>query len=243
MRKKNKSRYRSIKTLPPGNINTSNPLTLPASPSYKLYRHISTLPLDRFIEIFCEGSIHLLIIDGQVEKDELQRVWEEIYSDFIDKMQDEDGQAMRAQIREMNLLRTKINTVGMIVDYIKWLLGARFHVELDEILAELNTWTGLSIRLDQSDKPGCYRTLDMVMAHVMTWKVEGEQMRQELERGTADQEGFSKMDREYFDSVLVALSIANKFQINRKETMTGEFVILVQALRRQIAEAKEFSKN
>lgn len=242
MRKKKMLRYRSIK-IPSSGTNTSNPPTLPASPSYKLYRHISTLPLDRFIECFCEGSLHLLIIEGEVEKDELARVWEEIYSDFIDKMQDEDGQAMRSQIREMNLLKTKINTVATIVDYIRWLLGARFEVELDEILAELNTWTGLSIRLDQKDKSGCFRTLDMVMAHVMTWKVEGEQMRQEVERGTAGEEGFSKMDREYFDSVCVAISIANKFQVNRKETMTGEFVILVQTLRRQIAEAKKFSEN
>ena len=243
MPKKNKSRYRSIRTPLPGNIITSNPLSLPDSPLYKLYRHISSLPLERFIDCFCDHSLQLLIQEGEVPQEELEKAWDALYSEFIDKMQDDDGRAMQGQIRDMNLLRTKINTVAMIIDYIRWLLGCQIEVNLDNILAELNTWTGLMIRLDQKDKTACHRTLDMVMAHVMTWKVEGEQMRQELERGTAGQEGFAKMDRDYFDQVLVALSIANKFKINRKETTTGEFVVMVQALRRQIAKAKEFSKN
>lgn len=243
MRKKNKSRYRSIRTPLPGNTSMSNPPTLQDCPSYKLYRHISSLPLECFIDCFCDHSLHLLIIEGEAPQEELEKAWDALYSDFIEKMQDDDGRAMQGQIRDMNLLKTKINTVAMIIDYIRWLLGCRIEVNLDSILAELNTWTGLSIRLDQKDKDGCFRTLDMVMAHVTTWKLEGEQMRQELERGTAGQEGMNRMDRDYFDSVLVALSIANKFKVNRKETTTGEFVVMVQALRRQIAEAKEFSKN
>lgn len=221
----------------------SNPPTLQDCPSYKLYRHISSLPLDRFIDCFCDRALHLLIIEGQAPQEDLEKAWEELYMDFIDKMQDDDGRAMQDQIREMNLLRVKINAVATLIDYIRWLLGCQIEVHLDTILTELNSWTGITIQLDQKDKTACHRTLDMVLAHVMTWKVEGEQMRQELERGTAGQEGFTKMDRDYFDSVLVALSIANKFKVNRKETTTGEFIVMVQALRRQIAEAKDFSKN
>jgi hypothetical protein len=243
MPKKNKYPFRSIKTRPPVNSSLLKQDTLTVFPSCKLYRHISSIPLDIFIDIFCDKNVELLIIQGQTTQGELEKAWEGIYDDFIEKMQDDDGRAMQDQIRDMNLLRTKINTVATIIDYIRWLLGAQIRVDLDDILAELTEWTGLPVQLDQGDKTACHRTLDMVLAHVMTWKVEGEQMRQEMERSTADQDGMSKMDRDYFDSVIVALSIANKFKVNRKETMTGEFVVMVQALRRQIAEAKEFSKN
>jgi hypothetical protein len=215
----------------------------PASPSYKLYRHISSLPLDRFIDIFCDKTVELLTIEGKPPGNELAQAWEAIYDDFIEKMQDDDGRAMQGQIRDMNLLRTKINTVATMIDYIRWLLGAQIHIDLDDIITELINWTGLPVELDQEDKTACHRTLDMVMAHVMTWKVEGEQMRQEMERTTADQKGMTRMDRDYFDSVLVAISIANKFKVNRKETTTGEFVVMVQTLRRQIADANQASKN
>lgn len=220
----------------------------PDTPSYKLYRRISDCPLDRFIDCVVDRQLERLVIEdvpfqGIPHREELEDTWQKLFDDFIEKMQDEEGSYVKDQIKNMNLLRTKINTVTTIVEYIRWLLTARIEVELDEILAELNTWTNLSVRLDQTDKPACSRILDMVMAHVTTWKVEAEQLRQEMDRAMAGQEGRETMDREYFDQLLVALSIANKFKVNRQETTVGEFIIMVQALRRQIAEAKDFSKN
>jgi len=215
----------------------------PDSPSFRLYHRISDCPLDIFIDCHCDGKMEGLIIEGNPPAEALKEAWTKLFDDFIDKMQDEDGSYLKEQTKQLNLLRTRINTVTTIVQYVGWLLTAKIEVELDEILAELNTWTGLPIRLNQTDKPACYRTLEMVMAHVTTWKVEGEQIRQEIEQGTAGVEGYEAMNREYFDHLLVALSIANKFKVNRQETTVGEFIILVQALRRQVREAKEFSKN
>lgn len=191
----------------------------------------------------CDGKLEVLVIYGPATREVLESAWEKIYDEFIEKMQDADGQYVHDQIRDLNLLRTKINAVTTIVEYIRWLLTAQIEVDLDSILSELNTWSNLSVRLDQSDKAACERILEMVMAHVTTWKVEAEQMRIEMEKSTAGQEGHAKMDREYFDHLLVALSIANKFKVNRQETTVREFVIMVQALRNQIAQAKSFSQN
>lgn len=191
----------------------------------------------------CDGRLEALIIEGEPESEILEAVWEKMHDEFIEKMQDEDGTYLRDQVRDRNLLLAKIDTVTTIVDYLRWLLTAKTEVYLDEILAELNTWSNLVIRLDQSDKVACNRSLDMVMAHVSNWKVEREQLRIEMEKSLSGQEGKEVMDREYFDQLLVALSIANKFKVNRKETTAGEFVIMYHALRKQISEAKDFSNN
>lgn len=243
MPKANRFKFRSTRIPRPGNSSSSNQRTPPDSPSYKLYHRISDCPLDIFIDCHCDGKLEGLVIEGNVPQGTLDSTWSTLFDDFIDKMQDEDGSNLKDQVKNMNLLRTKINAVTTIVEYIRWLFTAKIEIEMDDILAELNTWTNLAVKLDQTNKPLCYRMLEMVMAHVMTWKVESEQMRQEVERGMAGLEGRESMDREYFDQLLVALSIANKFKVNRQETTVGEFIILVQALRRQIKDAKEFSKN
>jgi hypothetical protein len=243
MPKANRFKFRSTRTRQRGNSSLSKPSTPPDSPSYKLYRRISDCPLDVFIDTHCDDNLQLLVIEGDVPRETLQDTWQKMFDDFLDKMQDEDGAYLKDQIKHLNLLRTKIETVVTIVQYVRWLLDVNISVELDDMLAELVSWTGLPVQLNQADKPGCFRMLDMVMAHVTTWKVEGEQMRQEVEKDTAGMEGRDLMDRDYFDQMIVALSIGNKFKVNRQETTVGEFVIMVQALRRQAKEAKEFSNN
>ena len=76
-----------------------------------------------------------LIIEGNPPAEALKEAWTKLFDDFIDKMQDEDGSYLKDQTKALNLLRTRINAVTTIVEYVRWLLTAKIEVELDEILA------------------------------------------------------------------------------------------------------------
>lgn len=244
MPKKTRSQFRSTRsrTAHSGSSAVST-LSMPTIPSYKLYQQISKCPLDRFEDCICDGNLQALIIEGNPPAEVLQQIWESLYDEFIDKMQDEEGRGLQGDVKELNILRTKINAVQTIVMFIEYLIGVKFIVNLDDLLEKLYKWTNMPITLDQRNKEQCLRTLNMLLAYTKTWYVEAEQLKLQINQSIANQENHGQMDHGYFDHMLVVLSVNNKFKVNRKETTVGEFIILVQALRKQIQEAKDFSSN
>ena len=157
-------------------------------------------------------------------------------------MQDEDGKYLTSLVHELNILRTDINAVETIVKFIEYLLDAKIKVNLDSLVTRLNKYTGFTITLNQHDIPACLATLQGVLSITKRWYVEAENIKMQINQSISMQENHGALDRDYFDHILVALSISQKFKVNRKETTVGEFVVMIQTLRKQ-KDNNEFSNN
>ena len=218
---------------------TPNPSTYPL---FVLYRQISELPLDVFIDCICDGNYKGIIISGIPSVEDLQKAWDILYDEFIVKMQDEDGKYLTSLVHELNILRTDINAVETIVKFIEYLLGAKIKVNLDSLVTRLNKYTGFAMTLNQHDIPACLTVLQGVLSITKRWYVEAENIKMQINQTISMQENHGALDRDYFDYILVALSISQKFKVNRKETTVGEFVVMIQTLRKQ-KDNNEFSNN
>lgn len=158
-------------------------------------------------------------------------------------MQDEDGKYLQKLVHELNIIRTDINTVETIVKFLEFLLTAKIKVDIEALVNKLNKYTGLHIILDQANKDQCYSSLQAVLGISKLWYVESENIKQQINQSISVQDNHGALDRDYFDHILVTLSIAQKFKVNRKETTVGEFVVMVQSLRKSISDKTEFSNN
>ena len=244
MQRKSKKQSPSIKPQTDPSISSNTKLPSPeTTPSPVLYHTLSQVPLDILIDCLCDGQTEKLIISGSPTAKELQQAWDEIYDDFVFKMQDEDARYVSGLVRELNILRTNINIVETIVKFLEFLFTAPFTVTIDDLVEKLNKYTGEQFLFDQSDKKQCYRLLEVALASTKQWYVEAENIKLQINHSISNTENHGALDRDYFDHLLVALSIHQKFKVNRRETTGGEFVVMIQTLRKQKNSQEEFSNN
>lgn len=195
---------------------------------------MSPLPLDRLIDCIADNNLQALIIEGSPPEQELKQAWDAIYDDFIGKMQDDDGRFTASLVVELNLLRTNINAVETIVKFLEWLFSAGIEIDTTDLAGKLQAYLGFPVKFDQSDKNQCTRVLEMVLATAKRWYVDAEGIKMQINSTIAGQDNHAQIDREYFDHILVALSINQKFKVNARETATGEFIVMVHMLRQRI---------
>lgn len=183
-------------------------------------------------------------MEGQADDADILPVWNELFREFIYKMKTEDGEYIERKVKEYNLLNAKIGAVTGIIRFVEWLLDvAVIDVDLSSFAKLLTEWTGLPISLSCKDKKQCLSVLEMVVAHTKRWWSEAEIIKGEIGTSVSGDDGKDKMDRDYFDHLIVTLSVYCKFHVNRKETTVGEFVVMVHQLRKQIDSLKTIHQN
>lgn len=190
--------------------------------------------MDRLIDCIVDDNLKALVIEGLPPEDELKQAWETIYDDFIGKMQDDDGRFNASLVVELNLIRTNINAVETIVKFLEWLFSAGIEIDTADLSGKLAGYLGFPIQFNQSDKNQCTRVLQMALATTKRWYVDAEAIKLQINNSIAGQENHGKMDREYFDHLFVALSVSQRFKVNARETTAGEFIVMVQFLRKRI---------
>lgn len=203
---------------------------------------MSELPLDALIRGICDDDYSGLIIEGKPPTDELKNCWLDLYDEYIEKIQDDDGRYIAERVKQRNLMLTQIQVVESIVSYVEYLLSASIHMDLSGLADKLTVWIGMPVQLDWNDKDLSISQLEMCMGYARSWYSTAENIKTEIGLATTEA-GLKKMDRDYFDNLIIAISMTMNFKVNRKETTAGEFVVMVRTMRKMQEDLKDFSKN
>lgn len=224
-------RLRRLKGMPSSTL----PLP-PASPSWNIYHRLSDIKLDRLITCLCDDDLSALIITGNPPADLLQDTWNEIHDDFNEKLQSDEYEDIKELNKEINLYTTKYNAIRTIVQLWQTMWHMPEHEEVIEFCL------GFPLELDLSDKVAYDQALEEALGYAARFFSEAEALRMQLPEppaaGTA-----KKVTREYFDGELVALSRFNKYKISKFDTTGGEFVAMVQDMRRHAAAVSKTQDN
>jgi hypothetical protein len=213
----------------------------PASPSWKLYRRITDLPLDPFINAYCDDDLSGLVISGDPPPDELQQVWEQLKDEFEDGMQDDDYRETRDVVIEIDLMETAFTTVHTICSLLEYFPAMTL---VEELAPELERHLGFPISLDPADKNAFQNGLDMARGHAGRIWTEAQAMKVQLPRRTqAPGTKPHKISRGDFDQLIIALSAHFKFKVSKYETTVSEFMTMVQDLRRSVRARRQIQNN
>lgn len=220
--KKRQSKYLRISTSGPSS--NYRPPAPPASPAARWYRGTSDLPLSKFIKVAVDLDLKQLIIWGTPSEDNLLQAWAVIYQEFLDGMQDKKSHYKVRLMSEIDKLDYDYRAVQLCVQRLS--IGpSQWAVE------QLRRRVRVSGDFNPEDQAGYFQQLLIVMNQAISMKHRLVEKQAELKIIYAREGGGSQPTTQHFDHLIARVSLFAKFQINRPQTMTSEFIELYKAMR------------
>lgn len=191
--------------------------------SLNLYRGLTQLPLNRFIDIVVDGNLYALVISGNPTEQDLSEAWSEIRMQYAEAMKDNEYKLLTSIISEYHRLTITYEQVCKCIEILK----DRY---VPQFAKRLNRYLGSSYKFDVRF-PVDYDT-DLKRARNNT---AGIMLDLKLKQATYDQamkkqeSKGEKPTREYFISILTTLSNHVGFRITG-DISTYEFCDRVNRL-------------
>lgn len=198
--------------------------------SPKWYRHITELPLNRYIDCLVNRNLAALVIQGFPDQNDLATAWVTIQYEYIDARGDAEYKVYASQLKELNLYNIEYGRTQMAIqglsDLYTWSvdndLTEEMRVQREKMASTLNKilTTDFSFDFDDPDKfianiqraynrsKGLKIRIGLLKAHM-----------EALERKFGEKE---QVDETYFRSLLITLSDAAGYQL-RDDITVFEF--------------------
>jgi hypothetical protein len=177
------------------------------TPSAKWYRHITELPLNRFIDCLVDDNIYALVITGNPDQVELKAAWLDIQSEYADAIGNSEYRLFVNLMKEVIVLGTTLDQINVLVS----LLEEYYHIEIHQ---RLNKLLNATIALDPTDPDKYKAGLKGAIMRSKSIKIKLDLKNIQLKDIQAKmEEPGKKPEREYFHSVLITLSDHAKYQI------------------------------
>jgi hypothetical protein len=201
-----------------------------------VYDSIHVLTLDRFIDCVCDSNLQVLIVPGKKATiEQLKQAWRNIYEQYSDSVQDSDQKYAIKLSRDVNLLATKLNLINVIVE--------RLELQHNpEILLELKKLLNLPGKFDPEDTLQYRKDLKMAVSLSKQFFIKLKSKEAELQNLLPVAQ-IGGVDRAHFDNLIIQLSKYLKFQINRRQMVTSEFVGMITEMRKDFEIQLKNAKN
>lgn len=184
----------------------------------KLYQHCSELPLSRFIECLCEGKYSVLLIEGDATEEQLKEAWDALYNEYLDATAKNGSNDVMTLLNEFDALYYKYAVVEKCVEILRWYNDDRLIAILKE--------RGFNFPFDDSNVEQYLKDLDRVMTRSKKFLVDMEIRRKQLDAIQKANSG-AKIDRAYFDTILVTLSKFAGYHVNEEVITVSRYVALL----------------
>lgn len=181
----------------------------------KLYTVCYDLPIVRFIRCLCEGDYSALVIEGEADPGTLVEAWQNIHQEYITLMGNSQDNYLFTLMLEVNRLYFRHLSITEAVK----LLGAH---RFDELVMMLKK-EGFNYPFNPNDTEGYRKDLNKVVNRAKSLLVELEQKKKQLELLQQSQ-STGKLDREYFDKILITLSQHMGFKLEKDKTTVTEYI-------------------
>lgn len=201
--------------------------------SVKLYDSASTLTLDRFISCAVDGNLKQLQINPLDEflEEYLITIWESIYEQFLDGMENREGIHVYKLHGKINYLNFTYKLIHLCVKYLQMAYDP-------EILDLLKPHIRVTGQFNPDDKPSYFQDLQVILNRAQRMLLDIENKKAELAVIEKRQKPAEKATRKQFDQLIAQVSIYAKFHIDKKIVTVSEFIEYYVA-RKQNYEALE----
>ena len=208
--------------------------SIEALTSSKLYQNTHELPLLVFIDIIENDDITKLIIEGVVEDSVLLETWEAIIQDYSNTI---SGKQAKFSVKQMTRLAVMDNKLSFIEATLE-ILNEVYHDSLFNLLYSFK----YDIPTLPPSKENLAKIVPIFKGFYMDERIRYDNEAHEVNKDKGKQTK-SKIDRTFFDEMVVAIQFQLKVQINIKELSTKQFAIWVNTYRSFIEKSnQEISK-
>lgn len=175
--------------------------------SAKWYRHITELPLNRFIDVIVDENYAALIITGYPAQEELHAAWAVIQGEYADAIGDNEHRMYVSLFKEVSVLAINLQLINSAVEVLEKIYSA-------ELASRLNKLLLTQFKFDPSDPEKYKATLKSCIMRSKSIKINLDLKRIQMEAMQKEhKEPGAKPSREYFQSILITLSDHAQYQI------------------------------
>jgi hypothetical protein len=195
------------------------------------------LPLSKFIKVATSLDLKELIIWGTPDDSDLLAAWGVIYQEFLDGMQDKKTQSRIKLMNEIEKLEYDYRVIQLCVQRLS--IGP-----CQWASDQLRRRVRVSGDFNPEDQASYYGQLVVVMNQSLSLKHRLQERQAELDivykrEGSAG----GNPTAQQFDQLIARVSLFCKFQINRQETMTSEFIEYYREMKSTEAALKQQYDN
>jgi hypothetical protein len=191
-------------------------------------------PLSRFEECILKGNLSALIILGFPTEQQLTTAWNSIIEEYTDAMGDGEYNMYINLYKELELMRIDYESVKLLVAALRKIYSDYFCDELRRLLRtdfKFNI-NDLPTYYDELDK--CDRRAKGLKINLDLKQIEFDQVKNKL-----NEKDNTKIDKNYFTSILITLSRFNKYRLT-KDIFINEYCEHVKQFSLNL---KEISRN
>jgi len=216
--------------------------------SNNIISSITELTLDKFIICVCDGNLSVLVKDWFLVKEKnVYEAWENIYTEYVNAIEDKEQRYILRLTKEINLLQCKLVMIHSIINTIstEYQLTGKSD---EKLLANLRKYINVTGKFDPNDTDGYMRDLEFVIANYKRLMIEFQTKKIEYEK-LIPKNSKSKVDRKYFDSIITQISKHMKSIIDPKNITVSLFVAMMmdmkteaERIEKEIKKAKQHGK-
>jgi hypothetical protein len=174
-------------------------------------------PLSRFEECILKGNLSALIILGFPTEQQLTTAWNTIIEEYTDAMGDGEYNMYLNLYKEVEMMRADYNGIIILISALRKFYSAYFRSELSRILR-------MDLTLNENDVPTYMAELDKCERRAKGLKInlDLKQIAFDQVKNKIEEKDETKIDRNYFTSILVTLGRFNNYRLT-KDIFVNEY--------------------
>jgi hypothetical protein len=184
-------------------------------PSAKWYRHITELPLNKFIDCKVDDNLFALVISGQPTTQELKAAWATIQQEEADQIGDHEHQMYVSLYRDVKVLEATLFQIHWLVAQMKEVYYSEFGTRLNKLLLT-------NFKFDHTRPIQYFKELSRCINRSKGIKIDLDLKAQQVEaiQKQHEEKGNSKKPtREYYQAILITLSDHVKYPVSDSITV------------------------
>lgn len=182
------------------------------------------MPLSVFIEIYEDNDLQKLIIQGEVSEKELQRVWLDINSEFLEISGDANAVNYATKMLKLNRISARIVWVKMVLVTLRSVV---YQPMIDALIEE-----DFGVTLDYSNLDQFNADLAHIEVCITNDEIEAEEIQAQLDEEDKKSAGETVTEKFNFEEILFEINHVEKVVYRIKDLTVKGFALLLKRLKK-----------
>lgn len=214
----------------PSSDSTQSQNSLPAVMPLSLYQSIVELPLSKFIDVVVDNELEALIISGHPTELQLSMAWKNILDEYTSAIGTSEYKTLFNLYKELQTLKINYDLLHLVIDSMRtlayYMSMNEYHVDQEYIdthkqyAANVNAILKTNIQFNYRDTVSHEEALKKCKRRSASIKISIDLKQMAYDAMQSKSKDESKMDRQYFDSLLITISDHAKYEITEAITVS-----------------------
>lgn len=202
------------------------PLPLVSITAGMLFDSTASLSLDRFIKCSVFGDLNQLKVNAadNIPEITLKQIWDSIYEQFVDGIQDKEGIEKTRIMGKINHLKFTYELIQLSAKF----LETAFHPEIIQVLSKHIRVTG---NFNPDNIIEYRRDIQILLNRAQGIQADIQSMEAGLRMVKMGDNVTPKSTLKQFDQLVAQVSIYAKFHVDKKLVSVGEFIEYYSSMR------------